>query len=200
MEDLKYKGYTIKVIQDEDPMNPRVENDNLGTMVCFHPNYVLGDPSKGRNAHGFTKESLLEHIQRDDVVKLPLYLYDHSGLAMSTGRFAGDAAGWDTSLVGFIFLSLEKARKELGNEVTRERIEEILRAEVAEYDDYLQGNVYGYKVIDKDGDEVGSCWGFIGDPGESGLLDDAKAEIDADLVRNPEQLSLFPELEEADNG
>jgi len=78
--------------------------------------------------------------------------------------------------------------------VTRERIEEILRAEVAEYDDYLTVLVYGYQAIDKDGDEVGSCWGFTGNPGDSGLLDAAK-DIDEDLVRNPEQLSLFPEFE-----
>jgi len=187
MEDLKYKGYTIKIIQDEDPMNPRTENDNLCTMACFHNRYNLGDK------HDFTPESLMELVKSKDVVALPLFLLDHSGITMSTGRFACDSAGWDTSAVGYIFLSLEKARKELGSDVTRERIEEILRAEVTEYDDYLTGNVYGFQAIDKDGDEVGSCWGFIGEPGESGLLDAAKDDIDADLVRNPEQLSLFPE-------
>jgi hypothetical protein len=93
-------------------------------------------------------------------------------------------------MVGFIFVSLEKAQKE---GVEAGKLIEILRAEVAEYNDFLTGNVYGYEAVDKDGAVVGGCWGFIGDPGTSGLLEAAKADIDADLVANPEQLSLFPE-------
>ena len=37
------------------------------------------------------------------------------------------------------------------------------------YDDCIQGNVYGYNIVDKDGDDIdgienygGSCWGFVG--------------------------------------
>ena len=41
-EDISYKGYIIKIFQDEMAENPR-EWDNLGTMVCFHPDYNLGD-------------------------------------------------------------------------------------------------------------------------------------------------------------
>jgi hypothetical protein len=183
MTDLKYNGYTIKIIQDEDPQNPR-EDDNLGTMVCFHPRYKLGDK------HDYTPESLQELVGSKDVVAMPLFLLDHSGLWIRTGRFAEDQQGWDTSMVGYIFVSLKKARKE---GVAADKLPEILQAEVQEYNDYLTGNVYGYQAIDKDGEQVGSCWGFIGDPGESGLLDAAKADIDADLVKNPQQLSLFPE-------
>ncbi len=34
--------YLIEILNDEDPENPR-EWDNLGTMVCFHRHYNLGD-------------------------------------------------------------------------------------------------------------------------------------------------------------
>ena len=40
--------------------------------------------------------------------------------------------------------------------------EEAIRGEVAEYDQYLTGQVYGYVIEDEDGDHVDSCWGFIG--------------------------------------
>lgn len=39
---VDYRGYKIKVHQDEDPESPR-EWDNVGTMVCWHNRYKLGD-------------------------------------------------------------------------------------------------------------------------------------------------------------
>lgn len=38
-----YKGFTIKIIADEDVGSPRKEFDHFGTMVCFHSRYDLGD-------------------------------------------------------------------------------------------------------------------------------------------------------------
>jgi len=183
--ELKYKGYTIKIEQDDDPFSPR-DNDNIGTMVCFHSRYDLGD--KG---HGYTPETLMEKVKDPDTVALPLFLLDHSGLWISTGRYAEDPQGWDTSAVGYIIASKEKAAKE-GIEV--ERLPEFLEGEVKEYNDYLTGNVHGFVVVDKDGDEVESCWGFIGDPEESGVISEAKGVVDCELGVIGEQTELFPDL------
>lgn len=30
----EYRGYTIRIVSDEDPMNPRTEWDNAAVMVC----------------------------------------------------------------------------------------------------------------------------------------------------------------------
>jgi len=35
--------YSYEILPDKDPMNPRKEWDNLGTMVCWHRRYDLGD-------------------------------------------------------------------------------------------------------------------------------------------------------------
>ena len=53
--------------------------------------------------------------QSNQVVILPLYLYDHSGRSMSTTPFQGRAphADWDSGCVGFIYMDKEKAMKEL---------------------------------------------------------------------------------------
>lgn len=48
---------------------------------------------------------------KDKVAILPLYLYDHSGLAMSTNDF-GDH--WDSGCVGFIYMDKDTAMKEIG--------------------------------------------------------------------------------------
>lgn len=184
MERIEHKGYTIEVYPDEDPINPRHDFDHVGTMVCFHPRYDLGDKD-----HGFTPETLTAHVALPGVTKLPLFLLDHSGLTISTGRYVCDPQGWDTSLVGFIFVDAEKAAKE---GIPEDHIEETLRAEVEEYDQYLTGAVYCYRVIGKLGEVVHSCGGFFGyDHEKSGLLESAKGEIEADIRIHGEQTELF---------
>ena len=41
------KKYELKIVQDTDPESPRTW-DNLGTMVCFHKRYELGDKTDYR--------------------------------------------------------------------------------------------------------------------------------------------------------
>jgi hypothetical protein len=35
--------FTLSIVQDEDPLNPRLDYDNLGKMICFHKQHNLGD-------------------------------------------------------------------------------------------------------------------------------------------------------------
>lgn len=156
--------YTISIEQDLEPLNPREEFDNLGTMACEHPKYNLGDsnlqgrePSKGN-------------------ISLPLYLYDHGGITISTTPFS---CKWDSSRVGTIFVSKEKIYKEYGvkriSKTLRRKVIDILRAEIKIYDDYLTGNVWGYVIKNENNEEVDSCWGFFGD--KEYCMEDAKASL-----------------------
>ena len=172
-EVIDYKGLKILIYQDENPVDPR-EWDNFGTMIAFHPRYDIGDK------HDLTKESLLKLVKQTEVVSLPLYLLDHSGLRISTGKFVSDSAGWDTSLIGFIYATKERILDEFDGDV--ERAQATLQAEVELYDDYLTGNVYGYTVMDGD-HMVDSIWGYYGDPKDSGLIDEAKSAIDDYLTK-----------------
>jgi transitional endoplasmic reticulum ATPase len=61
----------LRIIQDEDPMNPRTEYDNFGKMVCFHRRYDLGDKhefSSPEDFDEFLKEN--EVIPKEVVKKL----------------------------------------------------------------------------------------------------------------------------------
>ena len=89
---------------------------------------------------------------------LPLYLYDHSGITISTGRFS---CPWDSGQVGWIYISIEKAAQEGWK--TPEQAYKAMQAEVEGYDHYLTGRCYGYVVEDADGEEIDSFWGFLGD-------------------------------------
>ena len=161
IEEHDYKGYTIKIIADDVSESPR-EWDNLGTMVCLHGRYKLGD------RHDFTPESIQHFAARPDVVALPLYLYDHSGISISTQSFIGRAqhAEWDSGQVGFIFVTHAELREAWGKPRTsnldRLTALDVLKGEVETYDQFLRGEIYGYQVEDPDGEEVESCWGFYG--------------------------------------
>jgi len=81
---------------------------------------------------------------------LPLYLYDHSGITMSTTSFS---CGWDSGQVGYIYLTKEKWDKEVDRDFVQEECAKYLTAEVETYDQYLTGQVYGkllHRVDDED--------------------------------------------------
>lgn len=165
-----HKGYEISIEQDENPINPRKENANLGRMLCNHGRYILGDEHKAN------KEEVLDILEgrRKYVVALPLYLYDHSGITMNTTGFS---CPWDSGLVGTIFASYDKIRSWYGvKRVTKnltQKVKDLLRSEVKVYDDYISGNVYGY-VIKKDDEEMDSSWGYTYED----VLNEAKAIVD----------------------
>jgi hypothetical protein len=159
------KKYELKIEQDTNPYSPR-EDDNFGTMVCFHKRYELGDKTDYRTEDYDSWEELKEGIIKNEgeVVILPLYLYDHSGITISTSSFD---CRWDSGQVGFIFVSKHKIKKE---EIDETKVEQYLIDEVKVYDQYLTGDVWGYNVYevsicDKGHEHkelVESCYGFYG--------------------------------------
>lgn len=160
--------YLVEVVVDESPDNPR-DWDNLGTMVCFHGRYRLGDKHDySDNDYNGWDEMKKDIIKNENVgVILPLYLYDHSGITISTSPFS---CRWDSGQIGFIFISKKKMLEEYGGKIVtqklKERVEGYLKSEVETYDRYLQGDVYGYKVYkvdNEDKEEVESCYGYYGE-------------------------------------
>lgn len=248
---------TIVIEQDSDPLNPRKEFDNVGSMACWHSRYNLGDvetrtqtgstcgtdgPYEFRealenalndimwkrrptlkdrgyssddaevpcprgcsepNSAGVHEESECPHCEgwgttenpfwigdgpadyaaaldvydryehlvspENRLIYLPLYLYDHSGITMSTGSFS---CSWDSGLVGWIFCTGTTAIREWGKtRLTKKVIEsarKYLEGEVETYDQYLTGQIYGFTIYEhvegyspEDGEQIDSCWGFF---------------------------------------
>ena len=173
-----------RIEQDSDPMNPRTECDNLGTMLCWHSRYTLGDEQYTTretpeffiaNLGGFDEDYIWDDGREDfhqeaaekrayeEYIILSLYLYDHGGITMNTGGFS---CGWDSGQVGWIIVSKEDVRKEYGwKNLTKKRvqlIEKYLRGEVETYDQYLTGDVWGYIIENEEHDIHDSCWGYFG--------------------------------------
>jgi hypothetical protein len=160
--------YEIK--QDEDPESPR-EWGNLGIMVCFHKRYNLGDETDIKSSMFDGRDELKQHLEEEEGALhiLPLYLMDHSGLAMSTSPFS---CPWDSGQVGFIYATKETIEM---TGVSPENVEAGLIAEVKIYDQFLTGDVWGYTIVDDDGEILDSCCGFYG-------RDDCEAEAKAALA------------------
>jgi len=152
---------TVRIEYDEDRESPR-EWDNLGTMVCWHRNYNLGDGV--RNGKRTQEYGSPEDFNPDEhTICLPLYLYDHSGITMRTGPFS---CPWDSGQVGWIYIDRAKILHEYGRKKLSKaliaRVTGYLEQEVKTYDEYLTGQVYGFVVEDSNGEHLNSCWGFYG--------------------------------------
>lgn len=154
-----------EILHDEDAGNPLQEFDNLGTFACFHRRYNLSSP----NCPFKEPDDFEAFCEQEKPIRLPLFLYDHSGITIRTTNEefrAVDSAGWDWGLLGFVYVTLDDVRKEYHvKHVTkkiREQAVKTLQGEVELYDQYLTGDVWGYVVYGDDGEELDSCWGFYG--------------------------------------
>lgn len=160
IETFKHNGLTVKICSDPDPSDPRKEFDHVSTLACWHRRSRLGD----RQIVGMSADELREEVGEEILAILPLYIYEHGGITMSTGAFS-DA--FDSGQVGWGYVTKRQAEKlgtpPEGGESLQAYHERVIREEVAEYDQYLTGQVYGYVVEDEDGDELDSCWGFYGE-------------------------------------
>jgi hypothetical protein len=158
------------------------------------------------------KEIITDTIEKKIII-LPLFLYDHSGITMNTSGFS---CGWDSGQVGYIYITRKQAVEEWGKKLCTKKVVEratkYLEGEVETYDQFLTGEVYGYRVLApllpgdiEDGDnpqdeefddlreEISSCWGFFGydeTKEDSETVKDAKCSIECHIE---EQMKKFEE-------
>ena len=156
---------SFEIVHDDIPESPR-EWDNVGTMVCFHKRYNLGDKHDISFSDFSSWKEMEDRLIKEigAVVVLPLFLVDHSGLSMSCASFADP---WDSGQVGFIYTTRDKifeyfAQKRITKKL-RAGVIDALKSEVITYDQYLRGDVWGYQIKDGGGEVVDSCWGFFGE-------------------------------------
>lgn len=194
----------VRICPDPYPSNPRTEYDNISVMICKHKRYELGDkgPSDEMESDDYPgwdefEEALIEKYK--PIAIEPLYMYDHSGITISTSPFS---CRWDSGQVGFVLVP-DSARKEYPGK-TEEEVkawaQRMINGDVKVYDQFLTGDVYGFVVdeavedptrpgeqmIDCDEEPVfdknagDSCWGFYGsDWKTNGMADDLQELVDA---------------------
>ena len=172
MKDKEENEYTLEVIQDEYPDDPR-NWSNVCTMVCWHRRYKLGDDHSFESPDEFMQHLYLDvigkhwydnhesddwqdvykELQNTDLVLIKqINLYDHSGITISTSSGYPYNDRWDSCCVGFIYVTKKTIFKECGGiteENWKDRADKYLEGEVQTYDQYLRGDVYGYALTKK---------------------------------------------------
>lgn len=173
IESWEHAGLTCELHWEEDSSfaDPR-EWENFGTMVCWHPDYNLGDFQFGsrrlENQFEYEPESMDDlyrylHDEKKAVEILPLCIYDHSGITMYIGGkhdYPFDSAGWDTTFTGFIYATVED-QKRCG--IKAKNVRKALRQEVEIYAAWLRGEVYWWCVRNDEDELMDSCGGYVGE-------------------------------------
>ena len=198
MDFTKYKGCTIGITYDDNgAFDPR-EETNLGTMVCYHKRYRLGDENSVPFEAFNSWEEVEDYLRKsfNPAVILPLYVYDHSCLTMHT-VLHGQYAWWDGGQVGYIYVTKETLRDWYGVKQVRQtlidRATKVLLNEVEEYSCYLNGEAYQYYIwapwveVDEDDPDLDSALDYqTGILGEKNALDYAKEFILGDIQTRKE--------------
>ncbi len=160
---IEYRGHTIEIDYDQEPMSPdEWGNDDL-FIVYDHRQFTIKrdgfDPAEIAESWAENKSN-----EYDGYRVYPLYAYIHSGVSLSLGNSSYPfSCRWDTSMCGFVLVSLKAGFPDL---------DKAVQGMVEEWNQYLSGEVYGYKV-----ESIGeSCWGFYGD--HEYALEEAKGTVD----------------------
>ncbi len=189
-------GVKLEIYTDYNSPCPR-EWDELGTMISFHreiisdKNYTGMDVAHqlcsilnelGEEHYPYEEENvdLLNRIMKSEkLVVLPLYIYSHSGVRISTtfNQFAKiDPTGFDWGFNGIYFTTRQKIKKQYNVEEITEEILEMakknMRNNLKIFDEWANGEVYRYMIIDlNNGQVIDSCGGFIGDDWKKDMAD-----------------------------
>jgi hypothetical protein len=180
-------GNVLEIYQDTDAQNPRdtsYDEGNVAIIAAFAKNYGLCDKAVPFGSADFGSFDEMEmHIKKElrAIVCLPLYMYSHSGITISTTPFS---CKWDSGQIGFVYTTAKRL-SELGVNIKndedivmyKERVKQMLLSEVNVFDQYLTGEVYSFSLKTKDGEELDSCHGFYGtDFKTNGILDHIDSE------------------------
>jgi len=161
--------YNLTLQQDCCAESPR-EWSNLGTFIMQHNRYEFGDCIfKTNNNNISLKEDFKYHLKEvencsiNDTIYLPVYMYDHSGVTISTTPFN---CNWDSGQIGYIYTTKKSVRNEYNTKRISNKLKNtvisVLEAEINLLNDYIDGNVYCYTLYENN-EIIDSCCGFYGD-------------------------------------
>lgn len=162
----------LEIVHDDEGGNPR-EWDQLGKLAIWHEDASGFDELKlGRGWRYGLEETDLEDEDGDEITGAD-YFREHYGavgpviaLAIVDYRSNGlriEAISEPTreewlGADGAIFATAETLER---TGAPADSIERRLLGEIAELEAYTEGRVYGYRVIDRRGETLESCWGFL---------------------------------------
>ena len=150
----------------EVEFNPRIDQDNLGVIYSVHDAIIS------------EIELPVHEMKTHYMCVFPFYITSHSGYSLHFNYKPNDP--WDTSFGGYICVSEENIRK-FGIEGNTDQITKILKSELEELTNYLNGGQYEAVIYPLGVGEMLEDYGSY-----SEVLDKAKEYIDSKEIMTDE--------------
>ena len=157
---------TFRIVHDVMADSPR-NADNITTMIFFGNNSNLGDKHEfNSDDHSNWDEmeiAIKKHYGRKLVHIQKVCGYSHSGLTISLKPFQ---CQFDSGVLGFVIVTRQDILDLLGNKrVTKKLINQAIsqiESEIEILNQYIIGDTWGVQLLDCDGAEYDSCYGYFG--------------------------------------
>lgn len=160
-------GLSFRIVLDDmGCVESPLDNDESVAFFVFHRKFENPSESLARDPDA------LAEWEADNVgiwKSFPLFLYDHSAQCYRPSRSGNNpfSCPWDSGRVGSI--ALKHADFGAGADLFK-----IAESICDAYTSWANGEIYGFEILDFSGEVMDSCWGFIGNPDESGIIEEAR--------------------------
>lgn len=157
LETLEFdQGIRVGIEHDPYAEAPYSGDDGV-RIVLLHRRYLNPNPECGTD-----RDEVEQWIRqnRKDWFVTNLYMYEHSGIALAAGGRNPFHCPWDSGQVGIV--ALKKSGWGRGRGERNDNRMEFAQAVAEEYGRYMNGECYGYVIEDERGEQLDSCFGFIG--------------------------------------
>jgi hypothetical protein len=173
-------GLIVIIESDDDPVNPRQEYDQLGTMVML-PSRDLGNPDAKHVNGRYTepdnglpyfeyctdrKDYPGDYADKDEIMRWEIAQHRRLGSVVVPFVYAYYGSGQSRIYAcddtysranGYLYATKECIKAWFGHKIVtakdRAMAEKHLRGEIEEYNQYIQGDVWYVKVDQNDEDE-----------------------------------------------
>ena len=153
-------GKIFDIYYDEGDESPRKLYDHGATIVILRgkyesPDEITDELEEIADEHDISLSkdcdlnALISALQESGYYAVPVYILDHGNVHYSTHDF-GDK--WDSGMAGVAY-----AKKSGADE---KQLQKMIDADLAEYETWANGNVYGISVRNEDGEVVDGEGGF----------------------------------------
>jgi hypothetical protein len=172
-------GNFLVVRLDDDQTGPR-EGDTVGILTTrgSHKNYDFTDKNAAPiSVTDYGSWDEFDKALKEEygaVIVIPVYMYEHSGLRMSTASFNDK---WDSGRIGTIYTTKERIKEFYGHvdSESMKKARATLREEIQVMDLWVSGEVYTLSIRSPEGDILdGPVGGFYGKEGIDAYLLDNK--------------------------
>ena len=156
-------GRFFKLFYDEYSESPRLY-DNIATILTWERNYNSPDENgdtfeEFAEKHGvdvsqeYNLDSVVEAMREEGYYAVPVYALHHGVSHYSTHDFHDP---WDSGVVGIAF-----CKKQKGLPDSNDYLRSIIDEEIKVYDAWVNGEVYGIMLFDKNEDVLDVSSGYM---------------------------------------